>query len=359
MNGAAPQQRTGRALKAGLPPGTAVHIGAARGTHRPGMRLIDYNDTAIEELDVEDVAACADRIRTGSVTWVNVEGVHDLDQLRAIGACVGLHPLALEDIANTEQRPKLEDYGDYLYIVVKMLSHRDGACDVEQVSLVLGTHFLLSFQEASKPGDVFEALRNRIRQGAGRIRRQGADFLCYSLIDAVVDNYFVILEHLGESIEELEQQLLDHPDASAIKNLYRLRRELIQLRKSVWPLREVLNALTRDESRLVQEGTRIYLRDVYDHTVHIIDTVETLREMLAAMLDIYLSSLSIRMNEVMKVLTVISTIFIPLTFLVGVYGMNFDYMPELHVWWAYPLVWAVMLGVALGMVLYFRRKGWL
>ena len=294
-----------------------------------------------------------------TVTWVNVDGIHLLAETAAMGDCLELHPLVLEDVANTNQRPKAEDYGDYLYVVLKMLAYDDEANQTtsEQISLVLGPDYVVSFQE--RPGDVFGAIRERICSAKGRIRKMGADYLAYCLLDALVDNYFVVLEKIGDRIELLEDELVNDPIAGTLHEIHNLKREMIFLRKSVWPLREVIGALQRGESKLIQHSTGIYLRDVYDHTIQVIDTAETFRDMLSGMLDIYLSSVSNRMNEVMKVLTIIATIFIPLTFLAGVYGMNFKHMPELQWVWAYPALWLVMLAIALVMLLYFHRRKWL
>ncbi|MCJ7716297.1 MAG: magnesium/cobalt transporter CorA, partial [Anaerolineales bacterium] len=276
-----------------------------------------------------------------------------------IGRRLEIHPLVLEDILNANQRPKLVDYDDYLFLELNMLTWNETSSQVEaeQISLLLGEKYLVTFQDLEK--DVFDPVRKRIREGKGRLIRSGADYLAYSLIDAVVDNYFFVLENLGEQIEVLEEELVTDPDPGTLHAIHDLKRELIFLRKSVWPLREVISALERGESQLFQETSLIYLRDVYDHVIQIIDTIETFREMASGMLDIYLSSVSNRMNEVMKVLTMIATIFIPLSFIVGLYGMNFQYMPELSWKWGYFMVWGVILTVVIGMVTYFRRKKWL
>jgi magnesium transporter len=310
-------------------------------------------------MDAGTVEACFPFRDTLSVTWLDVDGTHDIETIRKLGECYGLHPLVQEDILNTDQRPKLEDYGDYLYIVLKMLSHdeRSGEIRSEQVSLILGRSFVISFQEG-KEGDVFGPIRERIRSGKGRIRKTGADFLAYSLIDAVVDSYFVIMEKLGESVDILEERLVDRPSPETLHGIHALKKEMIFLRKSVWPLREVIGALERGDSGLIQEPTRAYLRDVYDHTIQVIETIETFRDMVTGMLDIYLSSLSNRLNEVMKVLTIIATLFMPLTFLAGVYGMNFRRMPELEWPWGYPAVLGIMCIVAISMLAYFKKKKW-
>jgi magnesium transporter len=295
-----------------------------------------------------------------TVTWINVEGLHQVEILEKLGECYGFHPLVLEDILNTDQRPKMEDYGDYLYVVLKMLSLQGQKNEIvtEQVSILLGSNFVISFQEGGE-GDVFNSIRDRIKNGKGRIRKMGADYLAYALLDAVVDNYFIILEKLGEKIELLEEELVTRPTSHTLNLIHHMKREMIFLRKAVWPLREVVGGLERAETSLFKEATRIYLRDIYDHTIQVIDTVETFRDMVSGMLDIYLSSVSNRLNSVMKVLTIIATIFMPLTFLAGIYGMNFKYMPELEWRWGYPFIWLIMIGIGVFMLIYFRKKKWM
>ena len=294
-----------------------------------------------------------------TVTWVNVAGIHQVEVFEKLGACFSLHPLVLEDILNTDQRPKMEEYGDDLYIVLKMLSYDDARDEVqaEQVSLVLRGNVVFSFQENEK--NLFAGLLDRLRNGKGRIRKMGADYLLYAILDFIVDHYFLVLEKIGERIENLEERLLSDPKAPTLQKLQQLKREMLFLRRWVWPLREVLSALERGELGQIREGTRIYLRDVYDHAIQVLDTIEIFREMLSGMVDIYLSSLNNRMNAIMKVLTIIATIFMPLTFLAGVYGMNFKYMPELEWPWGYPLVVAVMAGIGITMLILFKRKKWL
>jgi len=344
--------------KIGVPPGTLVHIGE-RKQEAVRISVIDYDEAGCREFEADTIEQCFVFREKPTVTWINVEGLHRVEVIQKLGDCYGLHPLVLEDILNTDQRPKLEDYKDYLFLVIKMLhTGKTPETLIEQVSLILGSNFVISFQEGME-GDVFDQIRERIRRGKGRIRNMGADYLVYSLIDAIVDNYFVVLEIMGERIEELEDELMTRPTTLTLREIHQLKREMIFLRKAVWPLREVINSPVRGESPLVSEGTRLYLRDVYDHTIQIIDAVETLRDMLSGMLDIYLSSMSNRMNEIMKFLTIIGTIFIPLTFIVGVYGMNFENMPELKWHWGYVAVWAVMAGIALFMLGYFRKKKWL
>jgi len=347
-----------RSQKAGLPPGTVVHVGEKR-TERAKITVLDYDEAHFHEAEVQTVGETLPFKNSPTVTWINVDGIHEVEILDQLGDSFGLHPLVVEDIANTDQRPKTEDFGDYIYVVLRMLQYEKGGEEVvtEQTSLILGERYVLSFQE--RPGDVFDPIRERIRSYKGRIRKMGADYLAYTLIDSIVDNYFVVLERLGEEIESLEEQLVTNPIPETLQTIHELKREMIFLRKSVWPLREVINALQRGESSLIQESTGIYLRDVYDHTIQVIDAVETLRDMISGMLDIYLSSISNRMNEVMKVLTIIATIFIPLTLIAGIYGMNFSYMPELEWPWGYFTVWLVMLVVGGSMLVYFRRRRWL
>jgi len=348
-----------RSKKAGLPPGTLVHIGEKR-AGRPKLTLIDYDEANFQESEVRTAEECFPFQEKPTVTWINVEGVHEVEIVEKLGNCFGLHPLVLEDILNTDQRPKLEVYGDYIYIVLKMLY--DGGLnrpiEAEQVSLILGSNFVISFQEG-KEGDVFDPVRERIRSGKGFIRKTGPDYLVYSLIDTIVDNYFLILERMGEKVELLEKELLAHPTTGTLQEIQKFKNGMTFVRRVVWPLREVVSGLGRKESPLIHETTEIYLRDVYDHIVQIMDTVEVYREMLSGMLDIYLSSVSNRLNSVMKVLTIIATIFMPLTFIAGIYGMNFKYMPELGWRWGYPAVWLVVVIIGISMLICFKKKKWL
>jgi magnesium transporter len=347
-----------RSKKAGLPPGTLVHIGEQK-AERVKITVIDYDEGRLQEEEIGTVEECFPFKDKPTVTWINVDGIHQVEILELLGDCFGLHPLVLEDILNTDQRPKMEDLSEYLFVVLKTFSYNDQSDEVEpeQISLILGPSFVMSFQE--REGDVFNPIRERIRTGKGRIRRMGADYLAYALLDLVVDNYFTVLEQVGEKVEFLEEELVTNPTPETLQTIHNLKREMIFLRKSVWPLREVIGALERGESSLIEESTGIYLRDVYDHTIQVIDTIETFRDMISGMLDIYLSSVSNRMNEVMKVLTIIATIFIPLTLVAGIYGMNFQYMPELGWRWGYPVVWLAMLVIGALMLVYFRRKKWL
>ncbi|MEW6003269.1 MAG: magnesium/cobalt transporter CorA [Nitrospirota bacterium] len=347
-----------RSGKVGLPPGTLVHIGEKR-KEKLKITIIDYDEVQFQEREIEGIEECFPYKDRPTVTWINIDSVHQIEIIKKLGDCFRLHPLVQEDILNTDQRPKIEDYGDYIYIVLKMLYFNNKSDNIitEQISLILGPNFVISFQEGIE-GDVFEPVRERIRSGKGRLRTSGADYLAYSLIDSVVDNYFTILEKLGEKIEFLEEELVTNPTQKTLAKIHNLKREMIFLRKSVWPLREVINSLERGEFSLIKQSTVMYLRDVYDHTIQVIDTIETFRDMISGMLDIYLSSVSNRMNEVMKVLTLIATLFMPLTLMVGIYGMNFKYMPELEWRWGYFAVLTVMFIIGVSMFIYFKRKKW-
>lgn len=343
--------------KAGLPPGSLVYTGD-RHTEMVSLTVIDYDAERYTEAAPNTVADLLQFKDSPAITWIHVTGLHDTAVIEGIGHCFGIHPLVLEDILETNHRPKLEDYGDYLYIVVKSFASagQDPPAS-EQLSLILGDNYVLTFQEHDHT--VFDPLRQRLREGKGRLRALGADYLAYTLLDTLVDNYFTVLEALGESIEDLEDELVAQPDRDTLQDIHRLKRQMLLLRKALWPTREVMGALSRGDSALIKESTRIYLRDIYDHTVQVIDTLETYRDILSGMLDMYLSSISNRMNQIMKILTIISTLFIPLTFIVGLYGMNFKYMPELEWEWGYPAVWLFMLLVTVGLLRFFRRRNWL
>ena len=340
---------------------------------KPKITIIDYDGQQYHEAEVREVGECFRFKDKPSVTWINIDGLHQMDVLEKLGSCYGIHPLVMEDIL-TDQRPKIEDYDDYIFIVLKMLYYDengdnktddeededdlgDSDLDMDQVSMILGPNFIISFKE--KEVDVFNPLRDRLRTAKGKIRKQGADYLAYSMIDAIVDHYFLIMEKLGERFEELEDAVVSDPEPGILPTIYNLKRDMLFLRKSVWPLREAISKMQRTDSPLVSEAIKIYLRDVYDHTIQVIENIETFRDMSASLLETYLSSLSNKLNEVIKLLTIISTIFIPLTFLAGLYGMNFRFMPELQSPWGYPAVLILMLLVVVIMMAYFRKKEWI
>jgi len=347
---------------AGAAPGTLVHSGA-RKVDEVRLRILDYEEGRLDERRVESVEELFGFRDSGSVSWINVDGLHDVELVRELTDHFGLHPIVQEDIVQVGQRSKVEEYDEYLYVVVPMLSWVDGEngatghVEEEQLSLLLGPRFVLTFQE--RYGDVFEPVRERIRSSNRRIRSRGPDYLAYALIDAVVDRYFHVLERMGERTEELELKVLDDPEPETMTRLHTLKREMLVLRRAAWPVRDTVNGLIRGESPLLEDPTRVFLRDVYDHAVQTIDTLESLREVVSSTIDLYLSHVGHKQNEIMKVLTVMASIFIPLTFLAGIYGMNFEWMPELGVRWAYPVLLGVMLTIGLGMVAYFYRKGWL
>ena len=354
-----PKQFKKRSHKTGLPPGALVHIGE-KWSEQARISVMQYNEETLREKELADVRELPVPSGASLTTWIHVDGLHDTAMLEQLGEKFDLHPLVLEDILNTDHRPKMEDMGPYIFVILKCFAADVPAMSevkAEQVSLILGSNYVLSLQE--KESNLLAPIRERIRQNKGRIRKAGADYLAHAILDAVVDSYFLVLEDMGEEIDACEESLVNRPGAAVMTRIQYLKRNMTILRKAVWPLREAVAALERSESSLIAEATNIYLRDVYDHTIQVMDTIESYRDALSGMLDIYLSSLSNRMNEIMKVLTIIATIFIPLTFLAGVYGMNFDYMPELRWRWGYFMAWGVMIAVALVMLKLFRKNRWL
>jgi magnesium transporter len=353
-----------RSEKSGQPPGTLVHIGEQK-LEKTRIAFIDYDETHFEEKEVNAVEECFPFIYKPTVTWINIDGLHQVPIIKTTGKRFIIHPLVLEDILDTGQRPKVEYFEEYIFVVLKMIFYdeKEHEAKAEQISFLIGSNFVVSFQE--KGSDVFNPIRERIRSSKGIIRKVGADYLAYTLLDAVVDNYLMIIERLGEEIEDMEDELLSEPTSKTLQEIYRLQRDLIFLRKSVLPLRNVIKSMDRGGSPLIKESTEIYLRDVLDHTIQVIDNIETYQNIVSSMLDTYLSSMSNRTNEVMKVLTIIATIFIPLTFIVGIFGMNFNpdaspwNMPELNWGFGYISVLGVMIIIALGMIIYFKRKKWL
>ncbi len=354
-----PKFSSKRTRKAGLPPGTLVHTGEQTG-EALRIAVVQYTADHFTEKDIASLEDLVSYKESATACWISVYGLSQVTALERIGQIFGMHPLVLEDIVNTDQRPKMEDYGDYLYIVLRILSFNEKRQEIagEQISIILGEGYIISFHETAA-GDSFAPLRERLRNGKGKSRKMGVDYVAYALMDAVVDNYFVLLERLGEHVDLIEEDLVINPQTRTMRAIHKLKREMIFLRRSVWPVREVISGLQRVDSKLVHASTLIYLRDVYDHTIHAIDTIETLRDMLSGMVDIYLSSITNRLNEVMKVLTIITTLFIPPSLIAGVYGMNFHNMPELGWQWGYPLALLMMAGLGIAMYVFFRYRKWL
>lgn len=340
----------------GAPPGTLVYTGEEQ-TGKIKISLIEYNEKEFFEQEFYDLAECLSHVKPNMVKWINVDGIHNTDLIEKIGKLYNIHPLTLEDIVHVDQRPKFEEYDSYVVAIMKMINYNKEVT-AEQLSIVLLENTVISFQEPHG-GDAFDIIRNRLRQAKGRIRKCGADYLAYALMDSVVDCYFHAIEKIGDTVEEIEEDIIANSNKESLLQLYRLKREMIYLRKQVWPLRDLISNMIRSETKLINPSTDIYLRDLQDHVTRIIDTVETYRDLLSGIMDIYLSTNSNRMNEVMKVLTIMSSIFIPVTFVAGVYGMNFDNMPELHSKWGYIGTWGVMLSMMIGLLIYFKRKKWM
>jgi len=346
-------------IKTGLPPGSLVHIGRefSQDTlievfdyNAEGFKEYKFNQNAIQQFELLPL------VGKDEVRWVNVNGLNKLNIIESICKFYNIHSLVMEDILNTAQRPKIEDYDSYLYIVAKMIYFDHSTMIDEQLSIILGNGYIISFGE--REGDAFKQIRERIRKNSIHIRKSGADYLAYSMLDAVVDGYFDVLENLGDKIDEAEEELLDNPTIDSLHKIRELKKDLLYMHKSIWPLREVASWMERNENNIIKNPTQIYIKDIYDHIIQAIDTTETFKELLAGLMDIYLSSISNKMNEIMKVLTIISTMFIPLTFLAGLYGMNFKYMPELEWRWGYGAVIVVMVAIAIAMIMYFKRKRW-
>lgn len=339
-------------------PGTVQYIGIKRS--RPiSIDTLDYSKDKFKEYSVQSISEISTLNDQSSVKWININGVHQESIIKDTGKALNIHPLILEDIANTTQRPKVEEHQDFLFLIVKMayIEKKSKELIFEQVSILLGKNYLITLQE--REGDVLEGVRERIRSNKGKIRKESSDYLLYAILDAIVDNYFSVLEQLGEQIEDLEVELIENANQSLLHQIHHLKQELIFLRKSIWPMREVVNTLQRMENPLMSESSYVYFRDVYDHTIQVMETVETFRDMSNGMLDLYLSTVSNKMNEVMKVLTIFAAIFIPLTFIAGVYGMNFDVMPELKWKFAYAVWWGIIIVITAGMLLFFKKKKWL
>jgi magnesium transporter len=343
--------------KAGLPPGSLVHIGDQK-VDKVSISVIDYTETNLNILElnkIEEVFAYKD---SESITWINITGLHDVGLLEKLAKAFEIHPLVMEDVLNTDHRSKVEEYDNFLFVVLKMLSMNEQQAEIiqEHLSLILGKGFVITFQE--KAGDIFDPLRERLKKQNSRIRKSGSDYLAYAIIDIIVDHYFILLELLNEKSAGIEERSIADDDKDLIKELQHLKRDIIFIRKHIWPMRETANRLSEEEFLLISPDLKPFLRDVYDHSNQIVDSVETLDEIITGIFDFYHSSMSFKMNEVMKVLTIIATIFIPLTFIAGIYGMNFEVMPELHWRWGYPAVWFLMTVIFVGMVIYFKRKKW-
>lgn len=345
-------------IKAGLPPGTLIHVGKKK-SENVKISVLDFNDEIFDAVEVKNEIDCSVYKDPTTVSWINVDGLHNIDLMRSLGDQFELHNLLLEDILNTNHRPAAEEYDDHIFLTLKMLGvSKSGKSIVsEQVSFVLGSDWLLSFQE--KEGDLFDSVRNRLKEAKGNIRKNGADYLLYALVDTIVDNYFFVSEYFSEKIEAVEEVVLTGADHTTVHEIQRLKKLLIDFRKSISPLREAVSALQRDNSVLISQNTRRYLRDVYEHLIQVSDSIESHRDLLASIMDLYLSGESNKMNKTMQVLTIIATIFIPMTFVAGIYGMNFDHMPELHWEYGYHAAWGVMLVILVIMVIFFRRKRWL
>jgi magnesium transporter len=343
--------------KAGFPPGTLIYTGNAEA--KPvKIYLMNYDEYHLQEHEIEDCAECLSYKNSSTVSWININSIQNVEVIETIGKYFDIHPLVLEDLMSVNQRPKMENYDSYSFIVLRMLKvdEDNNQINDEQVSLIVGNNFVISFQEE---GDVLDSIRNRIRENKGIIRKQKSDYLAYALIDTIVDNYFVILEKIEDETERIEEDLSLIASNKSLQEINILKRQIISIRKAIWPLREFIGSISKEESAIFSKNTIIYMRDVYDHTIRLIDMVDTLREVISDLTNLYLSSVSNRMNEIMKVLTIISTIFIPMTFLAGVYGMNFEFMPELRYRWGYPATLVVMLGIGIVMLTYFRKKRWL
>ncbi|MBD3256680.1 MAG: magnesium/cobalt transporter CorA [Candidatus Lokiarchaeota archaeon] len=352
------KKRRKRSQKTGLPPGTLVYTGTEE-KEEVSIHIIDYNEKDYKILDTKDLNKIEKNEDTSLVRWIDIDGIHQLEIIKRLGSQFNLHPLLLEDIVNPEQRPKIEKFDDYLYVVLKFLrwEKEDAIIHLEQISIILGNNYVISIRE--QDSGVFEPILERIKTKRGKIREEKSDYLMYALIDVIIDNYFTILEIFGDKIDEIDEELVTNPDQKTLEIIHKIKRDIITIRKFIRPLREVINSIQRSDIKLIKESTGIYFRDIYDHTIQIIDTFESYRDIITTMHDSYLSSVSHRMNEIINLLTIISTIFIPLSFLAGLYGMNFAYMPELQNPYGYFILLIVMVTIGIGMLVYFRKKKWI
>jgi magnesium transporter len=351
-------RRRTRAHKAGLPPGTPIHIGE-RLLEQATVAFVEFSSNRLRTGPVGKPNDLVAELGEESVLWIDAVGLHDTELLQKIGQAFGIHALAVEDVANTEHRPKVEIDKDYIFVVAKTLALRDGdsfQADVGQISFLIGAQVLITFREGQS--SLFEPVQERLMVEGSRLRSSGPDYLAYAFLDTIVDSYFHVIDKISDGIDALEESVLNQPDRGVPQRVHAMKRDLLLIHKAVWPLREMINALLRAENSFIQPGTRPFLRDLYDHIIQINETIEIFREMLSGLLEVHFANVNTRMGEVMKVLTLIATIFIPLTFLTGVYGMNFEYMPGLSSRWGFPITLLFMLGVSAGLLLYFRRKGW-
>jgi len=342
----------------GQVPGTLIYTGD-KTTSPLFIESFDYNESQYSERELKNVEEAFNSKISEHISWINVNGLNYTDDIEKLGEHYNLHPLVLEDIVNTSQRPKIDEYNDYIFLVAKMMYYdKDETIVSEQISFVLGKNYVLSFQEAE--GDVFDSLRDRIRLNKGRIRTSGSDYLLYAFIDSIVDHYYAIIETMGNKVEELEDELFEGVSQDEITTqIQTLKREVLKVRRAIFPLREIINRIEKSENNLIEEKTQRYFSDVYDHVIQISETIDIYREMIWSLMDMYMTTISNRMNEIMKVLTIMSAIFIPLTFIAGIYGMNFEYIPELDYKYGYFCVWGLMISIFIGMLYYFKRKKWL
>jgi magnesium transporter len=342
----------------GQAPGTLVYTGE-KNSNKLFIESFDYTVDQVIEKELATIEDVFSYKQTDSISWINLNGLNHITEIEKLGEHYNLHPLVLEDIVNTSQRPKIDDYNDYIFLVAQMMYYDSEEQIVnEQISFILGPNYVLTFQEAE--GDVFDSLRDRIRNSKGRVRQHGSDYLLYALIDSIVDHYYAIIETMGNKVEELEDQLFEGLKEDEITNeIQILKREILKIRRAIFPLREIINRIEKSESKLIEEKTQRYFSDVYDHVIQISETIEIYREMIWILMDMYMTNISNKMNEVMKVLTIIATIFIPLTFIAGIYGMNFQYIPELELKNGYFYIWGLMILIFIGMLYYFKRKKWL
>jgi magnesium transporter len=343
--------------KVGLPPGTIDYVGEER-TNAIIITAVCFNELDYFEQKYSDYSECIKSLKPGYITWINFDGVHNVKLIEAVGKTYHIHPLTLEDIANTEQRPKIEEFENYIVTFMKMFHTNDDQILQEQLGIILLENLVITFQEPNG-GDAFDIIRTRLKTAKGRVRKSGADYLAYALMDAVVDCYFTVIEKCSEQLEKLEEDLLSGSNPKQLVELYELKRQILSLRKQVWPMRDIVNTIIRFDNQLIKEDIIIYLRDLNDHIVRIIDTIESQRDLVSSVMDLHLSTQSNKMNEVMKFLTIISTIFIPATFLAGVYGMNFDNMPEIHSKNGYFVVISIMVLIIAAPLIYFRKKRWI